>query len=177
MEYTDWLDHLDDWQHHHCPSSGVAKKAWIILWRPICNTHDFRYSGIWGVNVNSSWNRILYRAQWYVHQMGQHHRKSYRSLGRIEQQLYNLSQVTHDHYISLRRMMSNQQADLDAITEALSSGFAEVEQQITDLENQPAAAELDFSGLRAAVQTVTDAVPTPVPDPEPPVDPPVEPPA
>jgi len=73
--------------------------------------------------------------------------------------------------------MSNQQADLDAITEALSSGFAEVEQQITDLENQPAAAELDFSGLRAAVQTVTDAVPTPVPDPEPPVDPPVEPPA
>ena len=68
--------------------------------------------------------------------------------------------------------MATQQEALDAAVAVLTVQWQQVVDEIAALQALPAAEVLDFSGLNAAVQAVTDAVPDVV---TPPVDvPPVD---
>lgn len=46
------------------------------------------------------------------------------------------------------------QADIDALAQRLGSAVSAIQQEITTLQQQPAAAQLDFTGLNDAVSQV-----------------------
>ncbi len=64
------------------------------------------------------------------------------------------------------RIMADQDK-LDADVQALSDGLTAVEKEIADLKNQPPAAQLDFTGLDAAVARLSGDAAPPAPTPAP----------
>lgn len=78
------------------------------------------------------------------------------TLNKITQQLGALMSINE----------SNQNA-LNEIASTLNTEFAEVLAELDRLEAQEGAQAMDFSGLRTAVQSVTDTVSNAVPDVDP----------
>ena len=71
-----------------------------------------------------------------------------------------------DHLTTQQGTIMSNQEHLDSAVATLTAQFAEVQAEIENLKNQPAAEQLDFTALDAAVQSVSDAVPDAEPAPD-----------